>query len=211
MNSARAATVGARVLTALVLLSLAQAGGLVMWTDANGVVHVDEPRNAPSNAKQMSGDGYSRIDDDARALVLPDGGTRDADSAWWRGRFTVARNELAAAQRREREAEQIIREATREVCATATAEAMTNVDVWSPRGGTVVGHRAGVTVLSPGQGARFSDRSSSTTRKCERGTASPTQRADAFRATEARREAERVVRELEREARSASVPLRHWR
>lgn len=199
------------MLSLLVMLSLSQAGGLVMWTDSEGVVHVDEPRNAPRSAKVLTGDGYSRVDDDARPLVLADGGTREDDSAWWQGRFVRVRQALASAQRREDDARQVLLDATREVCATATAEASTAIDVWSARGGTVVSRGNSLVPLRGGQSARFSDRVTNSTKRCERGTASAGQRAALREATDARVVAEAAVRALEAEARRASLPLRYWR
>lgn len=198
----------ARVLSLVLLINLSQ---LVMWTDANGVVHVDEAGRAPAKARPMSGDGYSRIGDDARTDVMPDGGTRDDDTAMWRQRFTVARAALAEASAREDDAASAIQAATREVCATATAHAETSLGVYATRGGTVVVDTRSVTPLRRGQSAHFSNTATSSSQRCERGTSTPAQHEALRRARAERLEAARVLSSLEAEARRASIPLRYWR
>lgn len=216
MNTRAGACVVVRVLSLVMLMSLSQAGGLLMWTDSDGVVHVGEAHRAPARAKPLSGEGYSRIDDDGRPAVMADGGTRDDDSAWWKARFAAAREALAAAKAQESQADAAVHDATREVCATATAEA-TNTVVFvggRTRGRGFVNQRGGgarTVRLSVGAPARYSQTVTSTSTNCERGTASAAQYEAAHVATGKRRDAERALRELEQQARSASVPLRYWR
>lgn len=202
------------MLSLVLLVSLSQAG-LVMWTDAEGVVHVDEAGRAPARAKPISGEGYSRVDDDARPLSMPDGGTREDDSAWWRRRFASARAVLTEAAAREDDAQASIRASTREVCVKATAESSSSVGVWSKRGGSVIVTNAagpvGVVQLGRGQGAQFSNTTTSTAERCESGSSTAGQRDALNRAREDRLAAARVVQALEAEAVRASVPQRYWR
>lgn len=200
------------MLSLVVVISLA---GLVQWTDADGVVHVDDARRAPRDAKPLTDDFYSRVDLDGRPQVLSDGGTRFDDSTWWRARFATVRAELHAAQRRESDARDAVDAARREVCATATAEATSSVRVFSRSAGPVVvttrdGSRRQVA-LAARQAVDFSDAQQTTTRSCVAGQASAAQLEALREATTRRSEAEAAVRSLERAANDASVPLSVWR
>ncbi|MGV3624378.1 MAG: hypothetical protein ACO1OB_26395, partial [Archangium sp.] len=153
--------------------------------------------------------------DDTRATLVEPSASNSMSLIEFNSSGTLAdprvRQALASAQRREDDARQVLLDATREVCATATAEASTAIDVWSARGGTVVSRGNSLVQLRGGQSARFSDRVTNSTKRCERGTASAGQRAALREATDARVAAEAAVRALEAEARRASLPLRYWR
>ncbi len=200
------------MLSLVVLVGLSQLDGLVQWTDDDGVVHVGARAEAPARATPLSGEGYSRVDADSRPPVLPDGGTREADSSAWRARLLEARGAAARAKLREVDARAAVANAEREVCATSTAEARSSVRVFSHRGGTVVQPQGRTpTWVRRGHGVLVEDQQTTTSSRCEAGAASPTQHAELRRALELSAEADAAVRELERAAVSASLPLRHWR
>lgn len=200
------------MLSLVVLVGLSQLDGLVKWTDDDGVVHVGARSEAPPRATPLSGEGYSRVDADSRPLVLPDGGTRDADSATWRERFRDAREALARAETREVDARRAVQSAEREVCATSTAEARVGVRVFSHRGGTVVVPQGRTPVwLLRGQGVVVEEQQTTTTKQCASSSASSLQRAELRQAVARRAEAEAAVRALEQAAAAASLPMTQWR
>jgi hypothetical protein len=169
------------------MLSLAQFQGLAMWTDASGVVHVASMAEAPRHARPLEGGSYSVVDSDARPRVLADGGTREADSAWWQQRFRSAREAVATSRALEQAAREQLVSAEREVCVTAEAE----VKVLASR------HRPARTV---------SDRQT----RCTRGVAASGSREVLAQRTHEREQAELALRQVEQAALSAQVPLRDW-
>ena len=111
---------------ALLLLTLSQ---FAMWTDSAGVVHVASPSEAPRGSTALEGGSYSVIDADGRPLVMPDGGARADDSAWWRARFEEARSSLQVSVALETDGAHDLEAARVEVCATATAQATSRVRI----------------------------------------------------------------------------------
>lgn len=182
--------------TTLLLMTLAQLDGLSMWTDAQGVVHVASSQQAPAGAKAMEGGSYSVVDGDGRPLIMPDGGARADDAAWWRERFAQARLAVQTSQALESAAASDIRAADHEVCATATAAAEVRVVIPRRRGGVaqVVEQRA-----------------ESTSRACSRGSVSGALRGAVQTRRLEREQAERALQRLEQEALAGHVPLREWR
>jgi hypothetical protein len=181
------------VQNAVLLITLAQ---FAMWTDAQGVVHVAATTEAPRGATAIEGGSYSVIDGDGRPLVMPDGGARADDAAWWRARFEEARRSLQASVALESAATRDLHAASEQVCATATAKATARVQLPARR-------QRGPLVVE--------DHAESTVRNCQR--AQPA--ASLVLAVEARRserhKAEQALRQLEQEALAEHVPLREWR
>ncbi len=181
--------------TALLLMTLTQIGGFSMWTDAQGVVHVASSQQAPAGAKTMEGGSYSVIDGDGRPLIMPDGGARTDDAAWWRERFAQARRAVHTSQALESAAASDVSAAESEVCATAVAAAHVRV--------VIPGRRGAVARV-------VEDRAESSARSCARGSASSALRSNLLRRRLERELAERSLRRLEQDALSAHVPLREW-
>ncbi len=187
---------------ALLLLALSQYS---MWTDKQGVVHVETSTQASARGTPLEGGGYSVIDGDGRPKILPDGGTRTDDAAFWRARFQEARLTLKATEAQERAASRDLQDAQREVCATATARAVATVHVFAPPNSVVNG------VPTPRGGAVFVEtREEATARACQRGTPS----AALVSALQGRRlekeQAAQALHRLEQEALVHRVPLREW-
>ncbi|MFZ5441144.1 MAG: hypothetical protein ACOZQL_14135 [Myxococcota bacterium] len=160
------------------------------WTDADGVVHVAAAQEAPASARPLEGGSYSVVDADVRPRVLPDGGTREADSASWRARLQQARGVLESRRLQERAAREQLDAASAEVC--VTAEAHLEVPAHRRR-------RAG------------SSRVSSTETRCVRQSPSPALRASWAQRLAEREQAERELRALEQQALAARLPLADWR
>jgi hypothetical protein len=179
--------------TLLLLLSLAQFQGLAMWTDSSGVVHVASSREAPLHARPLEGGSYSVVDADSRPRVLADGGTREADSEWWRGRFRAAREAVASARLLERAAREQLDAASQEVCVTAEATATVRLPARP-------GHRQ--QVLTP----TVTDRQT----RCTRAQPHPALRELLAQRTADREHAELALRRLEQAAVAERVPLSDW-
>ena len=167
-----------------------------MWTDAQGVVHVIASAQAPAGATALTGGSYSVIQGDSRPAVLADGGARNDDEKWWKGRFEEARRALQASEALEAAAARDVTQAQKELCVTATAQARARV-VLPARGERV----APLVVES---------RDEQTQQRCARGEATSAM----VNALEQRRvehqQAERALRRLEQEALAERVPLRDW-
>jgi hypothetical protein len=181
------------VLPTLLLMTFAQFQGLAMWTDASGVVHVASTTEAPRHARALEGGSYSVVDADSRPRVLADGGTREADSAWWQGRFRVAREAVLASRALEQAAREQLAAAEREVCVTAEVEVQ--VPPTRSRHGRVV---------VPGRTLR--ERQT----RCARGVAASGSREVLAQRTSEREQAELALRRVEQAALAEHVPLRDW-
>ncbi len=177
---------------ALALLALAQ---FAMWTDPSGVVHVASTTEAPRGATALEGGSYSVIDGDGRPLVMPDGGARADDSAWWRARFEEARSALQASVALEAAGAHDIAAARVEICATATAKATSRVQVFAH------GKRDPVVVENLAE---------TTVQNCQRGQPAPAMILAVETRRAERQQAERALRPLEQEALAKHVPLRDW-
>lgn len=199
--------------TALVLIILTQFNGLSMWTDHQGVVHVVASAQAPAGATVLEGGSYSVIDGDGRPPIMPDGGARADDSAWWRARFQQARQAVAASRALESAAERDLHEAGQELCVSATATSVAQVRVTSPRPSVVsVSSAQGArnVAVGPGTAVVVEDRRENTAQQCRRGT--PTSAlVSALQARRSEREqAERALRRLEQDALAERIPVRDW-
>jgi len=197
------------VSTFVLLITLSQFQGLSMWTDSSGVVHVAASTQAPRHATSLEGGTYSVIDDDGRPKVMPDGGSREDHSAWWKERFEQARQAVSASRALEAAALREVREAEAEVCATARAEAIASGVAGA---GTRVVVANGVT---PAQrqglaGARVEQRTVTETKTCARGQPPSAMRETLVRRREEREQAEFALRRLEAQGLAEHVPLRDW-
>ncbi|MBL8910171.1 MAG: hypothetical protein JNM17_05630 [Archangium sp.] len=188
--------------TTILLLALAQTAKLMMWTDEAGVVHVEEAAKAPTSARPVSGETFSVIDADGRPLLFPDGGTREADSAMWRARFSAARAEVERLRLLEDAAAHEVTKASQSICVTAKATARVQVPV------RPVSRRNARGAWRPYQTYQTQtvEQTESET-KCVEGDAS-SQRAALSSVRAQRSTAETALRLLEREAIAAHVPLR---
>lgn len=193
--------------TTLLLLTLAQTAKLVMWTDEAGVVHVDAANVAPASARPIDGDTFSVIDADGRPAVLPDGGTRERDSASWRARFAKVRGDVEALRALEGAAASEASRAAQPLCVTATTTATARVSVpllppptRRPTSDPRLWWRS-----QPRQTLETSQTSETTT--CVPGNAAA-QRAELARVRVELSLAEQALRALERDAIAAHVPLR---
>jgi len=203
---------GRAMSTFVLLITLSQFQGLSMWTDSSGVVHVAASTQAPRNATSLEGGNYSVIDNDGRPKVMPDGGSREDDSAWWKERFEQARQAVSASRALEAAALRDVSEAEREVCVTARAEAVASVVAGA---GTRVVVINGVKVVTPAQrqglaAARVEERTVTETRNCAHGQPTSAMREAVVRRREEREQAEFALRRLETQALAEHVPLRDW-
>jgi hypothetical protein len=187
----------ARMQTTLLLLALAQVTDLVTWTDSSGVVHVATRAEAPRTAKPLEGE-ISVISPDSRPAVLPDGGTRDADTASWRARLRAAHAELSRLVAVESAASRAVSSANQRTCVTATATAVARVPARVTRRGELIRQPV-------------EQSSTSTQTACTETSASPEQQTALASARAERVAAETALRQLEREATAAGVPLRDQR
>lgn len=147
------------------LFVLSQA--VVVWTDAEGVMHAGPVEGAPANARPLTA-SVSSIERDSRSRVLPDGGLREVDLRMWEGRLRGARDELTARQARVTLLERELGHQRADVCSVATTEAVSRAPLLVK---TSVGFQPltvnGQPVLGPEQ------RTTTTTRQCVPGKASP--------------------------------------
>lgn len=183
-------------MTTLVLLLLAQSGEFATWTDADGVTHAALKGEAPASAKRVVAT-VSVIDPDARPLVLADGGTRADDTAWWRARLDERRREVRRLRAVAAGAAQDVASSTRRECVTATAKAEV------PARAYVVRSRAGPLVVRSLPASNMVSNTS-----CVQTSASSAQVAVLARARVELDDAERALRDEEREATAAGLPLR---
>lgn len=185
--------------TTLLLLALAQTAKLMMWTDAAGVVHVDEASKAPASAQPVTGETFSVVDADGRPRILGDGGTREADSLVWRARFAAARGEVQRLRLLEDSAAHEVTRASQSICVTAKATARVQVPV------RPLNRRTARGAWRPYQLQTIEQTETET--RCAEGDAS-SQRAALSSIRAQLGLAESALRELERQAIAARVPLR---
>ena len=181
------------------LLLLSQS--LVVWTDAEGVMHAGPAETAPSHARPIDGP-FSAIERDGRPRVLPDGGLREVDTRWWEARLRTARQTLETKRARLVVLETEVSHQKSEVCAVAEAEAVARSPV-------LVATPEGVRpLLVNGQPVLGPEKLKQTvTRTCVAGRVSP---ALAEELAVLRREieaAQAAVKTVQAEALAAGAPL----
>jgi hypothetical protein len=181
----------ARMVT-LLMLVVAQSPEFVTWTDGAGVVHAASRAEAPAFARPVEA-VVSVIDADGRPAVLPDGGTRADDTAWWQARLSTLRDDVRRLQLLEQGAAQEVSAATSSKCVTATATATAPVQ---PR------YFHGKLLPAPVPARNTVSRT-----ECVETSASPAQRAALVLRRGELADAERALRDAEREATAAGLPL----